>query len=271
MRIEDMIVVSDLDGTVIPGTGVISQENIDAIHAFRERGGIFTCATGRSPAFAQYYANVLDIQGPMICDNGAAIFDRKRNKTVWSKTLPPNFREIVKAIHERNNPTCLEAVTDDNDYYIISASEERKRYLETQMVEYRYATEDELPENCTKILYVLAEGEMEEAVRDIFAQRYPEVEFEKTGGRSFEMMAGGVTKGHSLGILAGIYGKTIDNVIAIGDFYNDIEMLQKAHFGATLENAPDAVKKAAKRVFPSCAENGVAALLEYLIQNHDEI
>ena len=58
-----------------------------------------------------------------------------------------------------------------------------------------------------------------------------------------------------------------DATAAIGDYYNDLELLQAAHFSATLADAPQDIKVHADMVCASCLEGGVAEFLGYLRQN----
>ena len=87
MEIKNVLVVSDLDGTLIPLSGKISRKNIEAVHCFLAAGGTFTAATGRSPSIAQPYFEQLSITTPVIVNNGAAIYDPVAKRNLWWKEL----------------------------------------------------------------------------------------------------------------------------------------------------------------------------------------
>ena len=57
-------------------------------------------------------------------------------------------------------------------------------------------------------------------------------------------------------------GISADEILAFGDSYNDIDMLQYAGMGVAMANAPEDIKKAADFVTGTNTENGVAAFLE---------
>ena len=80
------MIISDLDGTLIPRGGVISQENRQAIEAFVAEGGRFAIATGRTPEASAGYVKDLPINAPSVFFNGAMLYDWE-NKQVL-KTMP---------------------------------------------------------------------------------------------------------------------------------------------------------------------------------------
>jgi len=99
------------------------------------------------------------------------------------------------------------------------------------------------------------------------SQHHPGVYFVKTAPQFLEVMADGVDKGEALHFLADYLGLPQDATAAIGDYYNDLELLRAAHFSATLADAPQDIKVHADMVCASCLEGGVAEFLGYLRQN----
>ena len=82
-----------------------------------------------------------------------------------------------------------------------------------------------------------------------------------------EFMNKEVDKGASLTRLANILGVKIEEVIAIGDSYNDLTMIKAAGLGVAMGNAVDAVKEIANLITTSNEENGVAKVINDLILN----
>ena len=58
-------------------------------------------------------------------------------------------------------------------------------------------------------------------------------------------------------------------IFAIGDYYNDLEMIEDADFGVTVENAPDKVKDVADLIVSKCEDGAITDLVEYMIKNSD--
>jgi hydroxymethylpyrimidine pyrophosphatase-like HAD family hydrolase len=71
--------------------------------------------------------------------------------------------------------------------------------------------------------------------------------------------------------LGELYGIDRSEMIAVGDGYNDLSMLEYAGLGAAMGNAPQDVKNKADIVVPSNDDNGVAYLIEkYILQQEDK-
>ena len=266
MEIHKLLVVSDLDGTLIPISGVISQNNIDAVHRFLEAGGTFTAATGRSPSIAQPYFEQLSIKTPVIVNNGAAIYDPVEQKNLWWQELPNTFREVVKHIMEAFSEVVVSAVDGQDTHYEVLLHENEHRMSE-QM---RYTTfvpcmADDLPDACCKIVF-MAESEMLDQLEQFVKQLSDDSFcFVRSGGICFEMMAKGISKGAAFKRLVSLCGKQTEYTVAVGDYYNDVEMIENAALGVTLKSGCDAAKRAAKLVVSSCEDDGVAELITMLL------
>ena len=81
------------------------------------------------------------------------------------------------------------------------------------------------------------------------------------------MMAQGATKASAVDFLMQYLHIPADNLIAIGDYDNDIPMLEKAGFAVCMGDAPDRVKVICDMVTKPCLEGGVAQFLDYFRNN----
>lgn len=270
MRVKDTILVSDMDGTIIPITGVISQKNINAINKFRDLGGIFTIATGRSPASGNMYFSQLGVDGIIIANNGATIYDVKNEKTLWCKYLDDNYKEIVKYVKTNFPNVGIELITDDGKYYIASENKITNGFVRGSDFTYSTVDESEYPDNCCKVLFVADPSEFDSFVSHIREQEYEDVVLVESGGTCFEMMCSGISKGYPFERLVALYDKKIENSAAIGDYYNDIEMIEKANVGAAVGNAVQEAKAKANIIVKSCEDDGLADFIDYLIEHSDK-
>ena len=89
----------------------------------------------------------------------------------------------------------------------------------------------------------------------------------KSKANFLEFMNPEGTKGHALEHLAAHYGYQMSEVIAIGDSWNDREMLQKAGLGVAMENAVPALKEIADFITLSNNEEGVKHVVEQFVLN----
>jgi Cof subfamily protein (haloacid dehalogenase superfamily) len=84
---------------------------------------------------------------------------------------------------------------------------------------------------------------------------------------NIEIMNKGVSKGRALEILGGYLGVSREEMIAIGDSENDLEMIKFAGLGVAMENAVDEVKRVADYITKSNMEDGVKHVIEKFILN----
>lgn len=271
MTIKDLILISDLDGTIIPATGVISKKNLDAINELRKQGGTFTIATGRSPIQAKAFLKEMEIEGPMIANNGAVIYDCKTDENLWVKNFDLTYKDVILDIKKQFPHIGIVAISGKDRYDVISSNRIVEVFATLSDAIYENTINDELPDDCCKILFAIEESDLPELSKYVLYQKYDTVQFVLSGVDCLEMMPKGISKGFPLEKLVEIYGKKLENTIAIGDYNNDIEMIQKAGIGVAVENALDNVKAVADLVVKSCEEDGLADLIEYLINNIDKI
>ena len=86
-RYDDILLISDLDGTLIPRYEGISEENLQALNAFTAAGGAFAVATGRTPEAALPYLDGITVNAPSIFFNGAMLKDIAANQVLETRTL----------------------------------------------------------------------------------------------------------------------------------------------------------------------------------------
>ena len=271
MKISDMLIVSDLDGTLVPAMAGISRENLEAIARFREKGGSFTIATGRSPASARPYLDLLEVHQGIICNNGSVVYHVDWGRPVWYKPLPPIFRQIIQDVEAYDPTVAIEGINIRDEYYLVASNEELENIVTVHGLKAFHCTAQELPDDCCKVLFAIPLEEFSRVSGWIRSRSYPGVEFVASGGDCFEMLPEGINKGYPLEELAETYGKSLKNTIAVGDFYNDIEMIRHAGIGVAMGNAPDEVKAAADHVTGRCEENGMAELIGWLMEHHEEL
>ena len=86
--ITKVILLSDMDGTLLDSKKNITDADRLAIRRFTELGGHFTIATGRTVQSFEQYLDILGLKEPVIMYNGAAIHDYSSGKTLFTHPLP---------------------------------------------------------------------------------------------------------------------------------------------------------------------------------------
>ncbi|MCR5758658.1 MAG: HAD-IIB family hydrolase [Selenomonas sp.] len=249
------MIISDLDGTLIPRGGVISAENRAAIQSFVAEGGRFAVATGRTPEAAKGYVEGLPINAPSVFFNGAMLYDWGNGKVL--KTLPltagdaDNLWPAFAQKCLRTFPdACFEIYTADNCHVITPADNDDPR-LPHEYYRYAHTNLEKLTDTvqtpwlkffaCDKHEHLeeyvkLAEQMGTAALANGF---YSEDNY-------YEFVARDVSKGAMTAAireqLPGI------EIIACGDYLNDNEMLAEADIGVAPANAHEETKKMAQYI-----------------------
>lgn len=253
------LLVSDIDGTLLYD-GKIPQNNIDAIEWFKSEGGIFSIATGRAVPAAKYSYELAKANAPLLALNGGAIYDFKEDKFLYERSLDIRCVDIVFEILEKF-PSVGAEFFNGADIYLIRGNKGTATHAEYENFKFK-----ELPDNYTaipwgKVLFAFEDFETVALVQE-YVKKF-NVDFcnfintcvsEKA--RYFELMPAGVNKGTGLKELKRIIGAKYS--FGIGDFYNDIELIQYADYGAAVAAAPEDIKKIANYVTCPC-ENGAVA------------
>lgn len=265
MQIKDIILVSDLDGTILPHSGIISDGNLNAIKKFRSLGGTFTVATGRSPIQAKEYLDILGVKTPMIANNGANIYDPLTNKNLWVKNLDSSFKQVVFDISSHFSEVGIVTISSDDRYEVVAENDLVREFRSNAVIKF-YDT-DKITDDCCKVLFLVSDKHMRDVSTFVVNQNYQNEDFVISAQICLEMMPKGVSKAYPFEKLLSFYNKSIENSVAVGDYNNDIEMIKKAGLGVAVGSALENVKAEASLIVKSCEDDGIADLIEYLIKN----
>jgi Cof subfamily protein (haloacid dehalogenase superfamily) len=258
------LVVIDIDGTLIGPDYTISQRNIEAIRKARSMGVIVTLATGRNFRAAVDYAMELELDVPIITYNGALIRYPHMEEIILHKPLPEALaREIVKIAKENNLRISLyindNIISDD-----LGPGYPGKLAHNISIVE---SLEDYFQREPTRII-VMGDGDNIKKFSQVFTQREAKpymVTF--LGGGNLEVLHPEVSKMSAIKNLAEKLDISKEEIIAIGDNDNDIEMIKFAGLGVAMGNSPQEIKDIADYVTLSNIEDGVAEVIEKFIFN----
>lgn len=260
------LLVSDVDGTLINSRLRIPEANIQAIRRFTELGGLFTLASGRSFSAVRLFADSI-VNCPIICYNGAAIYDIQRESIVWQLHLPECAKTGLPQIL-KEFPDIGAEVHSEGRLYLVQDSKEAQIHLDDEALTFEKAELSQLPDmNWNKILYA-APGDRLRALQDYVSGRDFDGAYHTfTSPIYFEMIPKDANKGTALRALAAHLGIELSQVYAIGDFYNDLELLKTAGHSAVAKNAPEELREYADFISASNEEGAVAAYIDFILQS----
>ena len=276
------LLVMDLDGTLLPHGGVISERTIAAIRAARELGVITTISSGRNiPSFIEY-ARTAGVNGPLIGMQGAIARELpalgESGSGVLLRHVPFASTLAARAVEWcRLNDLWGHAVIQD-DYAFDATDPHYETYqgwLAGNPVERLHSIKDlahhlrQEPQEISKVVAHAPAGHPETVLvraREAFGG---ELDITISHPEYLEFTAPGVNKGAALEWLAARLNIPLAQTMAIGDQHNDLEMLLAAGHGVAMHGAPEAVQRAARHLAPPSEEDGAARMIERLILGLD--
>ena len=267
--LKDILVVSDMDGTLLTDAKEILPSTLESIRLFTSLGGRFTVATGRSIESVSRYPQLLPLLSPAILVGGAVVFDYRENRLLKSATLPKLIaKKALQDILGRFPKVGSVVFASDAQNYQIQASPYLQKLYDDESLSVSVRPLEEFPPDWNKILFAEAEEETDAMEAFVEGRPYPGVYFVHTGPTYFEIMPQDVTKGNTLGELCKILGVEMQDAIVIGDYYNDLDMMQAAGHSVAMRNAPADVSFVADEVCETNNEGGVGQYLYELVRRY---
>lgn len=267
------LVALDIDGTILTTDEELTPRTRRAILKVQERGVPVVLATGRRLERTLPWAKALGLTQPLIVHNGAVIYDQATGKNLRQDGID---LEIAKEIHQELEDRFLNYVV----YTGTSAGEEIiapiGTWQEPDNLLLRYLGENaefkekvSLQASPVRISIVDSPQKVDPFYQHL-VQKYPGkinpmlFGTERAQWRGIEIVPANSSKGTSLAHLAELLNIKPENVVAIGDNTNDLEMILWAGLGIAMENGTTELKAQARQIAPSNDHDGVAEVLEDL-------
>lgn len=260
------LLVLDLDGTLTNSKKEITRHTKETLIKAQEAGLKVVLASGRPTYGVAPLANELELQkyeGYILAYNGGEIIDWKTRELMYEKQLDSDLLPYLYRCAKEND---FAIVTYENEYVLTEKPDDEYVLKEALLNVMKIKKVDNFLEAVkhpiTKCLIVgepsrlaLLEKEMYEKLKDRMGVFRSEPYF-------LELVPKGIDKAQSLSVLLEEIGMTKNELIAIGDGFNDLSMIQYAGLGIAMENAQDVVKQAADFITLSNEEDGVAYAVE---------
>lgn len=268
-----IIIATDIDGTLITNKLKMPRRNKRAAEKFAKLGGELVIASGRSPLSVRTYRNMLRCSDKSIVFNGAGVYDYSVNDFVWSSMLDKaELMPLIMEIYEKFPQVGIELWCDDCNIYQL-----RYGYDNTarEIVEgLKFTTVDvnqyNAPEHFFKILF---SGDAQ-TISEVWAyckEHQSETSVSVCSCPYYcEILNKNANKMSAINAVIALENREAMS-IAIGDYFNDMEMIVGADFSAAPKNAAEEVKSAADLVVCDCRRGAVAELINYVIKHFMEV
>lgn len=267
---ENWLVVSDIDGTLNNKIRKLPKRNYNAIKEFTDRGGNFTLASGRLQSSLERNYNRITPNQPAVVLNGAGLYDYNQRKMLWRSTIGEKGRNFVKYIatifDDLFKSVDIGVYFDDYVYIVKSGLLAKSTmYFDKAPHEFVKSVDDIPDEGWMKVIFwsnPITLGKLKDVVRSM---ENPDANFMSSSDFSFEMLQKDTHKGVGIMKLADMLHIEKSHVAAIGDYYNDWDMLKTVGLPACAGQAPKAIHDICKFEACHCNHGCVADLLEYIM------
>ena len=265
------LIALDIDGTIIGDDHLIGPRTMAAVRAAMERDVAVSLVTGRMVSSAMRFARELALTGPVVGYQGGLIrampeLDSRRLGRLLMHTPLASVvaREIVTWTRDHG----MDPHVNHLERFILRADDPGADDYSAFMGARAELVPDLVEAIRHPVTKVLAVGEPPQPVeiaptaRAWFAGR---ADVTISHPRFLEFVAPGVSKGRAVRWLARRLGVPLAATLAIGDQWNDLEMLAEVGHGTAMPSAPPEVRAAARYVAPPLADEGAAAIIEQLV------
>lgn len=260
-KFDGILICTDLDDTLLTTDKRVSAENMQAIDYFMSEGGMFTFATGRIPYGAKLMLRYITPNVPMICFNGAGLYDFDSDKLLWFSTLDEKAVKAVEYIEKMCPFTGIEVCTADKVYFcrMNRVVEEHKVMEALPDLDADY---HDIREPWMKVLFMQERDEVE-TIREIIAKSpYADMyDFIQSSPFYYELLPKNASKGNAAMELAKILKVEKGNVIGVGDNENDLSLIRRADVGVAVANAVECVKDAADYITVDNNSHAISAVI----------
>lgn len=267
----------DVDGTLLDPDGALRPTVQQAVIAAQQLGVEVVLCTGRRFRTARPLAQALQLTGTIVVHNGALVKDLASGETVQQCYFSlPVYQHVLPVLQQLSSPLIyIDAFHQHVD--ILTEALERahpfqREYLEDHLAHCRIV--DNLttaPVREVVMISIMADASSLQSLRPVIEQvlgmqaKVHIVTNKNYRGYILEILHPTASKWHALTHLAAQRGIAPAEILAVGDDYNDLDMIRHAGLGIAMGNAVEAVREAADYVTGSNADDGLVQALERFV------
>jgi len=251
----------DIDGTLLNDNGELTENTKNAIRKWVEKGRIFTIASGRPIQGVEKLNKALNLDVPFITYNGAMVVMGKSKQVLYEQKLSPVDSIDIIRLGKKYNTTIM--IWNDNKLFVTELNERAKNYKMISGVEPVVVNDLEraVENGTTKILWYDEVEKIQQYQEEIGEYLSNNVNFHTSRPYFLEFVDKNASKAIAMEKLGRYFGIKQSEMIAVGDGYNDLSMIEYAGLGVAMANSPDEVKQKADYITLSNEEDGVAHVI----------
>ncbi len=262
------LVVLDIDGTLVNSDKKVTQKTIEYIEKASKMGVRFIIASGRTPYGILPIAKEINLEkigGYILAFNGGACINCETMEVLYENFIDKSEMKKLFEFGEKHN---IPFMTYNKD--VLFTPNETTKYidLETRLNHLTICRPENFLEEANfdfpKVIFT-DDGDRLGGFVDMAVKEFPQFEVCRSEPFFLEVCPKGIHKATGIKNIIEILGVKREEVIAIGDGFNDITMIEYAGLGVAMGNAQQAVKDVADYVTVSNDEDGVCSVIEEFI------
>lgn len=268
------LICIDLDGTLLNSEKVISSENADAIKAAIKKGVKIVICSGRIYSGALVFAKKLNLKGPLISCNGALIKEIETDETIYSNYLnSEDCQKVIQICHKYKIYFHVyigdTLYTEKLEYSSLFYWNKNKDLQLDDKIDIKLVNNisEIINENRDAVLKIVVISKDSEILKECRKEvsLIKSISVTSSDLINFEVMNYGVNKGTAVKVIAEKFNILKNEIIAIGDNENDIEMFEFSGVKIAMGNAENCVKEVSDYICLNNDENGVGhAIKKYI-------
>jgi Cof subfamily protein (haloacid dehalogenase superfamily) len=256
------LLVLDIDGTLTNSQKEVTEHTRKTLKKLQEAGVKIALASGRPTCGILPIAKQLELEkhgGFILSFNGGKIQECGTGRLIYEKTLPGS---MTKRLYDLARSNKVNIITYQDEYVITEDADNLYVKKELMINKMKAREVDSFVKYVdfpvTKCLMVEDGDYLAEVESRVKAEVGEDLSVYRSEPFFLEIMPRNIDKAHSLKKLLDYMEITKEEMVACGDGFNDVTMIEYAGLGVAMENAQDAVKKAADYIAPANDEDGVA-------------
>jgi len=263
------LLATDMDGTLLNDNSELTERTKTAIIRAVEAGVLFVAATGRPFSNVEIVNTLFEKDLPFIVFNGAAAYMGKSRRLLFEKFLDFELAREAYVLGEKHD--AAQVIWTGPRLWVSRICKETLRYQELSSgLEMTVVTDFDAIKNevkgVSKVLWIMAPEKITQLRPEISAHFGERLNCVSSMSHFLEFVSRKAGKGAALKDIGKIFDINRSDMIAVGDSYNDISMLEYAGFSVAVDNAHDEIKAVCDHVTLSNNDDGVAEVIEkYLL------
>ena len=266
------LIASDIDGTLNTKVRTLPKRNEEAIRKYvYDYGGHFMLASGRTIESMRAHFEKLHLNSGLAAfGNGAGIYDYQQEKILWVQYIDETYTSQIISAAKKFPHAKLQIITTDECRLVRPDVAAQLLADCSKLRQVKYRKVDDVPTGgWCKVIFTGLPHVIDKVDRYVTdCNNGDRSNLMRSSVASFEVVSKGTNKGVAVMKVAQYLGIDKDHTAAIGDYFDDYEMLKTVGLPACCGQAPRGMKEIAKLVTCHCNRGAVADLIEYIIAHN---